>query len=468
MQVSIQHQPILVLNRVEQFFQLLYGAKMAMYPKKYRSKKTGTYHSDRQWIFVGTKEKMTGVATLSTLFAKIHNEDTNQNTYYTPNGYYRKDQRLTESLRWLNGFVFDVDREGLTLVDILDVIDDAGLPHPTAILKTPSGGYHITYVFDQPVRATRSAVYLYTAIMRHMAEDLKSDLAAVGANRIFRLPTEENLVYFEASQTYSFEVFKNWREINHPYQENGTLSYHIQNQDIMAAPALQRLLYAPCEEGKRDRTCFTLALAMKASNWPICRAVEAITEWYMSQCAKGARAGKQPFLMQHAIRKVHYVYSKSKLLGPSAEAIRELSGMAFHFAVFRSYEGPKLREDRERSHYQEWINDLLALLCEKTEISGSQNELACLIQCPLSTFKIIVHMLVDQKKIEVETKRGRGGYTTIRIIPDLPVQSDRTSRVKVQSNLAPVYYVDFETKNLVGVVRYDKYDRNEDKPPDPG
>lgn len=405
----------LTVSKTEQFFRLLFAAKMPLQARSasQRRVKHGGPDRERQWIFTGTKEAMRAVATQATLFARMNDPKTDT-SYYTPNGYYRRDQRLTESLRWLNAFVFDFDTEE-ELTDLFDRIEAAGLPAPTAAVRTP-GGWHLSYFFSQPVRATTKAVRLYTAIMGHMAADLGADLAAIGANRIYRTPDDRTLRHFNPENTYDFEIFKSWREVNHPYEQVRLNGYRI-GGNLMVQPAIQYLLHAHCAEGRRDLVCFTLALAMKASAWTEEQASEAIAEWYYSCCDKTtSRPGKKPFSGADAIRKVAYVYKKDKYHAPAAEMVRELSGMLFYYARRKQWDAAKPREERVRSHMTEWKADLLKLLGEEKELTGTQAELAARIGCPLASFKLVLAKLIEEGSAEVETKKGRGGRTVIRSV----------------------------------------------------
>ncbi|WP_214607642.1 hypothetical protein, partial [Mycobacterium tuberculosis] len=223
-----------------------------------------------------------------------------------------------------------IDTPGESLQDIFDRIQESGLPLPTAIIKTPSGGYHVTYIFKESLRATAKRVRLYTGIMTHMSEDLRADAAAVGANRIFRTPTEETLVYFKPNQTVSFDELKDWRDLNHPYDLVNASNYRIRQGDLMNTPALKYLLHKNCEEGSRERTCLTLSLAMKASKWSIEQATAAMTQWHQYYCSKTTkRTGKRPFSLREALYKVKYAYRSANLNAPSAQIIRELTGMDF-------------------------------------------------------------------------------------------------------------------------------------------
>lgn len=396
-------------TKTEQFFAHLYAPYMQMRPRRSRSLfGSKRRNQERQWVFFGSPERMRSVATLSSLFAMLADPQ-KDTTYFTPNGYYRRDQRLTESLRWLNAFVFDLDHCA-SLVDVFEAADLAGLPRPTAVVRTPSGGHHVYYFFTRPIRATRKAIGLYSAIMRHMAIDLGADLAAIGANRIFRTPTDHTLVYFEPENRYDFDFFVTWRDINHPFDPMSGV--YVETSNIMQHPALQHLLHAPCPIGKRETTAFNLILAMKASEWPQERALQAMRDWYNTCCEKG---GKKPFTERDVVYKVEYVYRKPNLRAPSAEVIRELSGMAFHYRVRRAWQGAKPRSERVRSHLYEWEADLIDLLKREKELAGTQKELAALISCPFSTFRIVLERLKGRGIITLETRRGRGGLTIVRL-----------------------------------------------------
>ncbi|MBJ6361826.1 replication initiation protein [Paenibacillus sp. GCM10012307] len=425
-------QPLIPLTRAEAFFGLLYGTHMQAFPKRTAAKgKARSFHKERQWVFVGSKDQMKSMATQSTLYAVLADQDVDT-TYYTPNGYYRRDLRLTETLRWLNGYVFDLDVSGESVQDIMDRIKQAGLPSPTAVIRTPRGGFHVAYFFNQPVRATTRAVKLYTAIMRHMASDLGADLHAVGANRIFRTPTDQNLVQFEPSSRYDFDWFKDWRDINHPYDPSDIGYLNINTQNLMEHPALEHLLTAPCPEGSREATAFNLALAMKASDWPQARAESALQVWFNSCCSKFSKAGKDPFTERDAVYKAGYVYLKSSLHAPTAEIIRELSGLPFAYAIRNEWETAKSRSDRERVHLHEWSADLLELLSQVKELAGTQQELATRLNCPLASFKLILKQLSQEQKIITETRKGRGGSTIIRL-PEPP----EVPNPQPESNIIP-------------------------------
>lgn len=464
--LQVSENQIIPSTRPEEFFRLLYGANMNAYPKRKLSRRQaykGKRDENRQWVYVGTKQRMKSMTTQATLYAVLG--DPNFETpFYTPNGYYRRDLRWTESLRWLNAFAFDFDNYGESVADVLERIAKAGLPRPTLIVKTPSGGYHVIFVFTEPVRATKRAITLYSAIMWHMVEDLGSDMAALGANRIFRTPTEQNMVLFESENCYSFDMFKEWREINHPYAETSRF-INIHTDDLMDQPALQYLLAAPCNYGTRDEVAFTLALAMKASGWSQRQAEVALGEWHSSCCVKGAGVGKKPFSRRDAIYKASYVFRSSRYHAPKAEIVRRLTGMPFYYRTRNHWENAKPRKDRDRSHLYEWEADLIELLQTEMQLSGSQQELATRLGCPLTSFKVIIGQLKQAGKITVETRRGRGGLTVISLpeAPDSVVKEEQVIVLPVDHNKPAtavkaglIAYVDFKNRKVERIEPYMK------------
>lgn len=478
LQLQIYQNPIAPLSRSEAFFELLYGTHMKAFPKRSALKAANgrsKHDSDREWIFVGTKERMKSVATQATLNA-ILADPAVETPFYTPNGYYRRDLRLTESLRWLNAVTIDFDNYGESIADVLERIEWAGLPRPIAITKTPNAGHHATFMFTEPVRATEKAIRLYSAIMWHMADDLGADMAAVGANRLFRTPTEQNLLYFEPANRHSFDVFKEWREINHPFEPGVGGFVNVHTGDLMSHPALQYLLETPCDYGSRDVVAFNLALAMKASDWSQDQAESALRDWFISCCAKGAQAGKKPFTQRDAVYKASYVFHSTKLHAPKAEIIRELTGMPFYYRTRNHWESAKPRSERERSHLHEWEADLLDLLQAEKELSGTQQELATRLCCPLTSFKMILGQLKTAGKLIIETRRGRGGLTIIRL-PEARQSASDTSNIipftldEIKPSTAvksgEIVYVDFKSRIVKQMDQFNNAGIREPTEPEP-
>ncbi len=411
---------------VEEYFRLLLSTHMNERPRQRIRKVSGqrsfTYDKIRPWVFTGTKESMKAAATFSTLFNLLRdpNKDT---TFYTPNGFYRNDVRRKTTVRWINALAIDIDvkpyQTPVSVQDILDLCEEIGLPYPTMIVATPSGGLHITWVFDQsntPVRATFKTIALFEAIQYHVASAFKGDLNAVGVERIFRTPDADNIRFFNPV-SYPFQIFIDWRQENHPYVPGEVLVRPSFKEDsIMEHPAIRKLYNQDAEIGKRDNTCFTLALAMKYSGYSEARALEEMETWYHECCEKG---GPEPFLLKDVFQKVRYVYKNNKLRGPGSEAVRELTGLPFTYSIdgFRFFSLAKPREERKRVHFSEWKSDLLDLLeNEAGKVTSSISALAKRLGCPGSTLKHILNDLAQEGVLSVSSKRGRNGSTTIMMM----------------------------------------------------
>lgn len=409
------------LTKVETFFRLLYGEHMRDYPRQRvrKAKKTPfTYDKNRPWVYVGQAHEMRPAATFATLFGYLWDE-TKDTTYYTPNSFYRSDSRREEYARWVHAFALDIDvkngyayQEGITLPDVMDRIEAAGLPLPTAVIQTPSGGFQPIWILSAAIRATPKVRVLFTAIQRHMAQDVGADLRAVGVERVFRTPTENNLVYFESGHVYDFQTFIDWREINHPLVWDATAPV-FESYDIMNHPAIVRLYNQDAEIGKREASCLTLILAMKFSGWPMERTMAEMEKWWHECCEKG---GNKPFTLKDVIYRVKRTYRQAKLFGPGAEIVRQLTGMDFEYKVIRFYTAAKSREQRKYSHKHEWKADLLALLQKENGVlSGSLAAIAERLGCAVSSLKNVLADLQNEGAIVVQSTRGRKGSTSIAL-----------------------------------------------------
>ncbi|MNW32183.1 DNA primase [compost metagenome] len=415
---------------VEQYFRLLYGEFMqGVSRKRIRTKKKRfaaaehSYDRTRPWIFMMSQDKkMTyRAATFSTLFSLLWDED-KDTTYYTPNSFYRSDQRLADYARWIHAIAIDIDtksedQEGITVPDILDRIKDTGLPLPTIIVKTPSSGYHVTWALsqEQPVRATFKTVRLFEAIQRHISEDLAGDRYAIGVERYFRTPTEENIC-FSNPVKFNFQTFIDWREVNHPYDPTLRNTRPIlQEHNIMGHPAIQRLYNMDAPIGDRDAICFTLILAMKFSGYTLARAEVEMNKWWHECCEKGTNKNGL-FTLKDTLQKVRSTYKrKGKANAPSPEVVRKLTGLDFQFFDLKAkyYTAAKPRELRQRVHHHEWLDDLLNLLNKEGEVHNTLPEIASQLGCAVSTLKEVLKKGTIEGLFDVQTKRGRNGRTII-------------------------------------------------------
>lgn len=391
----------------------LYRDQLTEAPKRASQKEQSGPSNHLGWVFVCNDfAQPKAVRTYSSLF-----QAQASTTYFTPNTFYRNDQRHAGTLRWLNALVIDIDvktakNAGMIYPDVMEMVTAAGLPTPSLIVQTPSGGFHVYWYLAEPRRAFPKVVEHYKRIQQAIAEELSGDLQAVGAERWFRLPTSQNTVHRSAERV-SFDALCDW------YSERNEELLHqrkvmVRKQDLMQHPAIQSLLQG-VEQGRRDNTCYTLALAFKATGYS-----EEDTQIYLY--AWNER--NKPAMRQLDVRrKVKSAFKDGAPLGPSSYWIETLSGMKFKYQL---WEGAKLREERTYSHLEEWKEDVLSILRENGGIlCGAQRDIAKMICSSVddskilsyASFKRVIELLVKERLIEKTVEgKGRAAYTTIKIL----------------------------------------------------
>lgn len=406
----------------------IYRDQLREKPKRMLERKQGGYSKHLGWVYVCNDfQESKSVRTYQSLFAASE-----AYTYYTPNTFYRNDQRHAGSLRWLNAMVVDIDVKhdkqeyivspdgservqlrSLTVPDIQDRITESGLPSPSMVVSTPSGGFHVYWFLSSPKRALPNVTKLYNHVQRMMATAIGGDVQAIGAERWFRMPTEANTVFYSNNRV-SFDDLCAWfqEEQEAIVTANKQVCFDVSN--LMYHPAILKLLEG-VSEGQRDNSCYTLALAMKATGYDEKATEQALINW---------NERNEPAMLQIDIkRKVKSAFKPGAPAGPNAYWIHQLSGIKFTYQV---WESAKTREERTYSHYEEWAADILAYLqSEGGEVSDSQRKIAAAICSSVdeatalsySSFKKVIEWMVQRGQITKQvTGKGRGAVTTISLV----------------------------------------------------
>lgn len=391
----------------------LYTTQLNEAPKRASQTQQTGYSKDLGWVYLCndfTQPK--AVRTYQTLFKAQENY-----TYFTPNTFYRNDRREAATLRWINAFSVDVDvkneqNKGLTFPDLIDLIDESGLPTPTLIVATPSGGFHIHWYLHEPRRAYPNVIEEYKKLQRTMAQAIQGDVLAIGPERWFRLPNQSNTV-FRSSSRISFNELREWRYIQ---QEDSSFEKKITigKENLLQHPAVQKLLEG-VSKGQRDNTCYTLALALKASGYTKEATLECLHNWNFKN--------DPPMRTVDVERKVNSAYKEGAPLGPSSYWVQILSGMDFKY---QAWEAAKPRKERTYSHLEEWKEDILAVLEQNGGcISGAQRELVQMVsssadtskKLSYTTFKRLIAMLVEEGLITKNVNgKGRNAKTTLTLV----------------------------------------------------
>ena len=406
--------------------------------KKKKSEKQQTGYNNRLgWVFVSkdfTKETTKAIRTYGSLF-----NVSKDYTYFTPNTFYRNDLRRLSTLRWINAMSIDIDakngeNEGMTLPDVQELITEAGLPMPSLIVQTPSKGFHVHWFLDQSKRASDKLNAHYSRIQTCIAEMLKGDANAIGPERLFRLPTDENTV-FHSQERVSFDDLCGWFQLIqeqdqqdvHTYKKGFCKGY----ESLLNHPAVLKILEG-VNKGHRDMACYTLALAYKAAGYDEKTAEQYLHNWNQKNT---------PQMRQIEVkRKVKSAYN-GRFHAPSAKKIRELSGMLFSYVI---WEEAKPREERTYSHIKEWEGDVLAYIrAQGGQVSGAQRDLAEQItssvdaekKIPYATFKKVVARLEEQEILSKKVSgKGRGASTELRIIDEVKARRTQSEASKKEQD----------------------------------
>ncbi|MFE7083256.1 primase C-terminal domain-containing protein [Priestia megaterium] len=420
--------------------QQIYGNQLTEYSKKQTQKQQTGYSSRLGWVFVSkdfTKETTKAVRTYGSLF-----NVSKDYTYFTPNTFYRNDLRRLSTLRWINAVSIDIDakngeNEGMTLPDVQELITEAGLPMPSLIVRTPSKGFHVHWFLEQPKRASDKLNAHYSRVQTRIAEIIQGDTNAIGPERLFRLPTDENTVY-QSNERVSFDELCEWFQLVqeqeqqdvHTYKKGFCKGY----ESLLNHPAVQKILEG-VNEGQRDTACYTLALAYKAAGYDEKTAEQYLHNWNQKN---------RPRMRQIEVkRKVKSAYN-GRFHAPSAKKIRELSGMLFSYVV---WEEAKPREERTYSHIEEWEGDVLAFIrAQGGQVSGSQRDIADQItssvdaerKIPYATFKKVIARLEEQEILSKSVSgKGRGASTELRIIDEVKARRSQSEGSKRENHTTP-------------------------------
>ncbi len=420
--------------------QQIYGNQLTEYSKKQTQKQKNGYSSRLGWVFVSkdfTKETTKAVRTYGSLF-----NVSKDYTYFTPNTFYRNDVRRLSTLRWINAMSVDIDakngeNEGMTLPDVQELITQAGLPMPSLIVQTPSKGFHVHWFLEQSKRASDKLNVHYSRIQTCIAEMLKGDINAIGPERLFRLPTEENTV-FHSQERVSFDDLCEWFQLVqeqdqqdvHTYKKGFCKGY----ETLLQHPAVLKILEG-VNKGQRDMACYTLALAYKAAGYAEKTAEAYLHNWNQKNTPQMRKIEVK--------RKVKSAYN-GRFHAPSAKKIRELSGMLFSYVI---WEEAKPREERTYSHIQEWEGDVLAFIrAQGGRVSGSQRDLAEQItssvnadkKIPYATFKKVIARLEEQEILSKKVSgKGRGASTELCIINEVKVRRKQSEASKKEQDVVP-------------------------------
>lgn len=367
-------------------------------------------------------------------------------THWTPNiynwlGYDRNRKHIRghaeRNLSQINTFVVDIDLknahdrdQNLKLVTDSIVLDDHILP--TLVLKTDKG-YQVYYILERPafLAKHKNGSMPVLSASRKIADNIKHVIKAkmpavdVGCNSfgIFRIPREDNIIFFEPDLVYPFAGFLAWsQEIsqkNHQKQKtalkvvhnNNQVGYRKQTDQAWFKIMLTKRNIMPGQGLGRHNTILTLALACYSSGKSQADTYDLLDEFNsylknpidvrdMDRCVRDAFSGNYKGAAKL------YIDELIDTWGTSAEKriVRQESQVQW-------YKYAKKRSERKYSHVDEWLEDLINLIKQKSSgkdnVSLSTRAIRDTLNISAASLNRVIQRAIRTNKLVVKKGKGR-------------------------------------------------------------
>lgn len=383
-------------------------------------------------IFVSPSkdELMEGKGIIITSYEGL-NKKINQLSHWTPNIYthgtyvdFKKriiKGHTNDNLKQVNVVAMDIDTKDIDLYPIFIGCDEVGLPRPNVLLETPKG-FQIFWVLERPFYANRNTAFKGISTVEKIAYNMRKALSnylpidmACSNFGFYRIPNEHNVIYFDDCPANN-DSLKAW-SIKQSKENNRAHLSLVVNNDESQEKAIHTEWYnalinsteiAPGEfVSGRNNTLFTLALANYQSGVSFEAAYNTLDQ-FNSQL-------DYPLSIQEFNRTIKSAYS-GRYDGPSKEYVEFLierwtdSKVKYKSNFKGWYKFKKNREDRVRSHYSEWEEDLFKFLEKHTNeeqpfLEISMQQLSKLTNIPLSSLKALLKR--NNKVVKRTVGKGR-------------------------------------------------------------
>lgn len=367
--------------------------------------------NDRGFVFTGSL-KAGKMEQKQVWTRKVLRNNSNEQ-YVTAAAFWNENLgRTTKNLRWINAIVldFDTDNTEIDKHELAIRIADAGLPPASMMVRTPSGGIH-TWWFLKLARSTQKAIRLFEALQASLTAELSADPQAVGAERFWRLPTDQNVIY-SSNKKYKLSVFRTWRDENRPQdipgQQSQSGKVYAFTRGLLTHPAVKKLM-AGVIQGQRDNACFSLAVAHLVSGYSVIEAEQILLSWneLNSPAMREEKVYKCVASAARGLNKDYQHYYNAMRC-----KIREITGLEIKY---RPITARKNRGERQRSHIEEYKQDILNLLKKRGgRMLITQSSLAKALNAPIRSIKLALAQLEKSGNIFRDAViRGRKSFTII-------------------------------------------------------
>ena len=417
---------------------LLYKIKNSKFAMRDRVLQHTYLNNKHGAIFVSpSKEELSeGKGFVVTSYEALH-DIYHDVTHWTPNifryGTYADFQKQyikgheKTNLKQINVIGFDIDTKNVDLYGIFLACEELGIPKPNVLLETPKG-YQGFFILATPFYINHQGNYKALRIAERIAHNMLealSEYAPIDRNcnpfGFYRIPNDDNILYFDDetietstlidwSQSYERDQQKRQFQVIYGGQHASACQYTASDwyQTLLQTTTIQSGEYA----SSRNNALLTLALANYADGIPYETAYDVLDEWNSRlECPLPFREFERTLKSAYSgkYKGVQRSYVDSLLENWSDGSVSFQGSQGW-------YKFAKPREERERSHYYEWENDIIAYLnahtsAEKPVIECSLRMLADKLNIPLSTLK---QVLKRSKQLYKKTiGKGRAAKTLL-------------------------------------------------------
>lgn len=489
-----KYHPVEVIHFITQNDLSIYkkiGSKAPLH-KFNAAKKLQTNKKGVVFVSESKTDLIQGKGFVVTSYETLH-EKCEQLTHWTPNTfrggtYYDFKNRIIkghtrDNLKQISAIGFDIDTKNVDLYALFLGCDQLGLPRPNVLLETPRG-YQGFFVLDTPFYISNKQNFKSLAVAERVADNMLHALkkyAPIDLNcapfGFYRIPNSKNIRFFDANPASTASLIT-WSKQYEKETKNDFQVVHNRDTnkvDYTKSAWYRALINArhiqPGHYGSsRNNTLFTLAVANYVSGVDYAAAFDEldvfnsnlnnpISKSEFERTLKSAYSGKYSGVKR--------LYAESLLDNWTSGDVRFQGGNGW-------YKFAKPREERERSHYHERENDIIAYLNKHTSpvnpfIEGSIRTMAGTFGMAVSTFKEVL----KRSKQLIKRTVGRGRYavsmlaTRSMLIQNVLLKRQEKKQMfqmaVVQGNPVDMYIPRLE--ELVGLEEFDIEHRSGASPP---
>jgi hypothetical protein len=400
-----------------------------------RNEKNNPYRKGA--VFVSpTKDDLTqGKGYVVTSYETL-GEKYQQLSHWTPNTYrggtyYDFKKRIIkghkrENLKQINVIGFDIDTKEVDLYGLYIGCEELKLPRPNLLLETPRG-YQCFFVLETPFYVHSQNDYKSLRVAERLSDNIRKALSKyvpIDMNCVpfgfYRIPKEENILdFYEESANTS--LLLSWSKTFEEQEKRKFLRVVYDNSsssmDLCSSDWYKSLIQATyIEKGhnsaSRNNALMTLALANYASKRSFEEAYDELDQFnsfldYPLSKAEFEKTLKSAYSGKYMGVKRSYVEGLLELWTDGSARFQGKEGW---------YKFKKDREERERSHYEEWEEDIIRYIEQERSpeipfLEGSLATLAKTFGMAVSSLKEVLNR--SKRLIKRTVGRGRAAVTKL-------------------------------------------------------